>query len=87
MPSLRHILWRDRLAFSLRGAYEWGEYYGPDGEWDRQDRYWYVTAILDWHPAQPFTVGLGYTHSEQDSDDDAADYEQDHLFVRAMINY
>ena len=87
MPSVRHILWRDRLAFSVRGAYEWADYYGPEGKMDRNDTYWYITAILDWHPTQPFTVSIGYTYAEQASDVEDGEYGQNHLFVRAMLNY
>jgi hypothetical protein len=87
MPSLRHLLMRDRISTSLSGAYEWIDYYGVWGEVDRQDRYWYVTGLVDWHPAQPFTVGVGYTYAQQESSNGAFDFEVNRLLVRVLVNY
>jgi len=87
LPTVRHVLWYDRLAASVRGAYEEAEFYGLAGKADREDEYWYVTALLDWQPRQPFTVGLVFTHTEQDSGNDDSDYEQDRIMVRALLNY
>jgi hypothetical protein len=86
-PSIRHILWRDRLSASLSGAYVADEYYDVSAEKNSGNSYWYVTGVLDWHPTELATGGIGYTYTQQESDAGEAEYDQTHIFVRLMINY
>ena len=87
MPSIRHILWKDSLSVSVSGAYELADYYGHHGEAQRDDKYWYITGVLDWHPQNLLTVGAGFTHAEQTSDIDEDEYSDNRMFFRAMLNY
>ncbi len=87
LPSWRHIFWRNRLSLSLSGSYELSHYYRPDGKEDRDDKYWYITSVLDWNVAKELTAGIGYTHTEQDSQIDEYDYVENRVFLRAMLNF
>jgi hypothetical protein len=87
-PSFRHIFFKNSMSLSVSGAYEISDYYGPTGEEDRNDIYWYATGIMDWSPReQPLTLGLGYTYSKQESDIEEFEYEQNLVFLRGMLNY
>jgi hypothetical protein len=87
MPSVRHVMWKHKLSFSLSGAYEIADYYGHHGEEPWSDEYWYVTGMIDWHPHDLLTVGVGVTHTELNSDYDDDDYQQNQVYARAMANY
>jgi hypothetical protein len=86
-PYLQHTLLYDLLAISVNGTYAMADFYDPEGESSRSDDRWQLSGVLDWRAASMLSIGVGYTHEEQDSDDAEFSYNRQISFIRALANY
>jgi hypothetical protein len=72
--------WTERLSSSLTGTLEWDEY--PE-ESDRQDWFTRVDAVLlTYRPWRWFTVALGGSFGQRESNQDVNDYQEWRGFLR-----
>ena len=86
-PFLSRELWYDDLTGTISGAYELADYHAPSGEMeDRQDQFWEVAGILDWHPGSYVSLGVGYSYSEY-KPDPGETAERRKILVRASASY
>lgn len=69
----------ERLSSSLIGTLEWDEF--PQ-EGDRKDWFERVVANLNYQPWRWFTVSLGGSYGQRESNVDANDYEEWRAFLR-----
>lgn len=86
-PYLQHMLLRDLLGVSLNGTWSMADFYDRAANETRTDDRWQATAVLDWQALNLLTIGIGYTHEEQESDLAEREYERNLSFVRALANY
>jgi hypothetical protein len=77
--------WTERLSSSLTGTLEWDEY--PD-QGDRKD--WFGRAevsLFSYQPWRWFTVALGGSYGQRNSNQDLNDYEEWRAFLRLTASY